>query len=466
MASKHISKATSKALTMKAKASGILSGISCSVSGVVSIGSMVSSINQLQTPLFMQEDPIEDMENMSCPLPPVIPKDVSTAGPTTAATTAAFTPPARYVHISSFCHFCCDTCSPPSQHKCVECSAIIYKQTAEEVKYKPLFYTFIGFKRRKKVKMTWPMAIINLGLESMKDDYLTMAITLKVQNHYRFNPANGAAHVVKSRKLMLGMAFFWCNFCAGFLPNVFIVIDTHSNEFSGMLQHTGGHSSDVEWENTLVQSHCEFQGRMTGIVHGVFGRTDIWAGLCDLLASSNEFLDYTTAVVVYATTVTGWYSFSADTGFIDLWYLSLQIQEEGGASAQLKINEQQRQIAECDRQLEEGMGTGHRAMMWDGRRWLKVRDWWWLAWAFNCQPRDEAAFVGMCWVFAHGAGCWRSKMGVALGDDDNDEMGSEGVEIGASDVASDESCANGGKGCGLAEACVKGSTFCSWAEEV
>jgi hypothetical protein len=38
---------------------------------------------------------------------------------------------------------------------------------------------------------------------------------------------------------------------------------------------------------------------------GVFGRTDVWAGLCDLLASSNEFLDYTTAVVVYATTVTG-----------------------------------------------------------------------------------------------------------------------------------------------------------------
>jgi hypothetical protein len=36
---------------------------------------------------------------------------------------------------------------------------------------------------------------------------------------------------------------------------------------------------------------------------GVFGRTDVWPGLCELLASSNEFLDYTTAVVVYATTV-------------------------------------------------------------------------------------------------------------------------------------------------------------------
>jgi hypothetical protein len=47
------------------------------------------------------------------------------------------------------------------------------------------------------------------------------------------------------------------------------------------------------------------------------------------------------------------YAFSADTGFINLWYLSLQIREEGGAWAQLKINEQQRQIAERDRQLEE-----------------------------------------------------------------------------------------------------------------
>jgi hypothetical protein len=38
---------------------------------------------------------------------------------------------------------------------------------------------------------------------------------------------------------------------------------------------------------------------------GVFGRTDFWPSLCTLLASSNEFLDYTTAVVVYATTVNG-----------------------------------------------------------------------------------------------------------------------------------------------------------------
>jgi hypothetical protein len=38
---------------------------------------------------------------------------------------------------------------------------------------------------------------------------------------------------------------------------------------------------------------------------GVFGRTDIWPALCDMLAASNDFLDYTTAVVVFAETVDG-----------------------------------------------------------------------------------------------------------------------------------------------------------------
>lgn len=43
---------------------------------------------------------------------------------------------------------------------------------------------------------------------------------------------------------------------------------------------------------------------------------------------------------------------------------------------------------------------------------------------------------------------------VGLVADDDDEMGSEGVEIDASDVASDESRTNGGESCGLAGACV------------
>ncbi|KAG2742477.1 hypothetical protein P692DRAFT_20748184 [Suillus brevipes Sb2] len=224
MAPKRNSKATSGAPTKKAKAGGILSGISRSAPGVVSIGSMVPSMNQFRATSFMQEDPIEDAES-TFPPPPVLSRDFSTAGPAPAAiTTAALVPLTGPIHVGSFCHFCCDGCSPPRQHECVECGAIICEQflarssgciflnsvdasrktflcpvcsrTAQEWRDKPLPYAFIGFGRRKKVKMTWPMAIINLSLESMKDDYLASAITLEAQNHYRSNPANVSTAVV------------------------------------------------------------------------------------------------------------------------------------------------------------------------------------------------------------------------------------------------------------------------------
>jgi hypothetical protein len=38
---------------------------------------------------------------------------------------------------------------------------------------------------------------------------------------------------------------------------------------------------------------------------GVFGRKDVWAGVCQQLATSNDFLEYTTAVVVYSSYETG-----------------------------------------------------------------------------------------------------------------------------------------------------------------
>jgi hypothetical protein len=52
----------------------------------------------------------------------------------------------------------------------------------------------------------------------------------------------GAAHLSESKKLAPGVEFIQRNIHAGFPPNVFVVIDTHSDEFTGMLQHTGGHS--------------------------------------------------------------------------------------------------------------------------------------------------------------------------------------------------------------------------------
>jgi hypothetical protein len=36
---------------------------------------------------------------------------------------------------------------------------------------------------------------------------------------------------------------------------------------------------------------------------GVFGGTDVWQAICEILVCSNDFLDYTTAVVVFASTV-------------------------------------------------------------------------------------------------------------------------------------------------------------------
>ncbi|KAG2339798.1 hypothetical protein BDR05DRAFT_950951 [Suillus weaverae] len=121
-----------------------------------------------------------------------------------------------------------------------------------------VLHTNTRFEKRTKVKLAWPMAIINLSLESMKNGYLISAITLKVQNHYRSHPKNlyvsalqmySVAHIIESKKLAPEIQFCHCNILAGFLPNVFIVINTHSNKFSGMLQLTGGHTGDT---NTTI----------------------------------------------------------------------------------------------------------------------------------------------------------------------------------------------------------------------
>jgi hypothetical protein len=225
----------------------------------------------------------------------------------------------------------------------------------------------------------------------------------------------GGAHKSEAKKLAPGVKFIDRNIKAGFPPNTFLVVDTHSDEYTGMLQHTGGHtggtnttiteillaylgegfvknmkrSSDAARSDRTVKktlngstpwcdltpsarggcrglfmvscgpairvSHhfdavkslvqeCVFcclhvklsltafilysyfysdivdfvlafggSGTLPSTVSstvrslimdtGVFGRTDIWSSLCEMVASSNDFLDYTTAVVIYACTV-------------------------------------------------------------------------------------------------------------------------------------------------------------------
>ncbi|KAG2029991.1 hypothetical protein BDR03DRAFT_1017652 [Suillus americanus] len=249
--------------------------------------------------------------------------------------------------------------------------------------------------------MAWPMAIVNLNLESMKDDYLAKSVILEAENHFRSFEDNlftsilhmrGGAQLSEAKKLAPGVEFMNRNINAGFPPNTFLVVDTHLDEYTGMLQHTGGHtggtnttiteilmanlgedfvtsmkassdaarrdrtvkttvSGNMPWcdltpkarggwrglfmvscgpairvshhfeavkglvRNNLVDFVLAFGGsgtlpstvcntvRSLVMDTGVFGRTDIWSAVCDLMSSSNDFLEYTTAVVVFASTV-------------------------------------------------------------------------------------------------------------------------------------------------------------------
>ncbi|KAG1759530.1 hypothetical protein EV702DRAFT_1247393 [Suillus placidus] len=399
----------------KAKAGAILSGISRAAACDVDVGSMVNVIGGPSASLSVSNflaDP--DIIAAASPVLPDQPVAHNLSSPPVA--------------VGTFCHFCCDHTHSSGKHECVNCGAIICEQSVPrssgciflqsvegpenefrcpmcsrlgDGKDKPLQYAFIGFGRRKKVKMAWPMAIINLNLESMKDDFLARTVTLEAENQYRSFEKNlftstlhmrGGAHVSESKKLAPGVEFINRNTKAGFPPNTFLVVDTHSDEYTGMLQHTGGHTGGTSttiteilvaylgqeclqamqassnlarsdktvvktingntpwceltpgvrggWRGVLMVScgpairvshHFEavkalvehnivdfvigFGGSGTlpsmvaGAVRsfimeiGVFGRTDIWPAVCDMLASSNDFLDYTTAVVVFAQTV-------------------------------------------------------------------------------------------------------------------------------------------------------------------
>lgn len=60
----------------------------------------------------------------------------------------------------------------------------------------------------------------------------------------------GAAHISESKKLAPGVQFLRDNTAAGNPPNTFIIVDTHSDEYTGMLQHTGGSAGGT---NTTIR---------------------------------------------------------------------------------------------------------------------------------------------------------------------------------------------------------------------
>jgi hypothetical protein len=221
MAPKRLTKATTKIPGKNAKVGAVLSGISRAAPGAVRIGSMVPSVDLLGSHVYFdEEDPIEDAGIDSFQPALVVHKVGSTTAPARPATSAAAASQSTItpVNLGMYCHFCCDGCGPPRKHECVECGAIVCEQyvlrssgcicintveasaktflcpvcsrTAESSKNKPLGYMFVGFGRRAKAKLAWPMVIVNLTLESMKDDYLAASITLEAENHYQSHPEN------------------------------------------------------------------------------------------------------------------------------------------------------------------------------------------------------------------------------------------------------------------------------------
>ncbi|KAG1740747.1 uncharacterized protein EDB91DRAFT_1081845 [Suillus paluster] len=251
------------------------------------------------------------------------------------------------INIGNYCHFCCDHVQQPYCHECVDCSGIMCQQsipwgsdclcygmvdttkdfccpicartTANEDA--PLPYTVLAYWIWKKVKMTWPMAIL-----FVKDLHM-----------------HGGAHVSQSRKLAEGVSFMKCNIEAGFPPNTFIIMDTHSDEYSGILQHTGGHTGSTNTtitgivtaylgeeflkgtantslaarsDETVVTTKtgeepwCKLTpnargGRRVLMLCGMFGATDVWVSFWDLIAANQGILDCTTTVLVYTTTTEG-----------------------------------------------------------------------------------------------------------------------------------------------------------------
>ncbi|KAG1860085.1 hypothetical protein F4604DRAFT_1930409 [Suillus subluteus] len=189
----------------KAKAGVVFSGISRSAPGELDVSSMVKMPSSPSVALKLLNI-LADAKTLHYDSGNINP--ASPAGP---VATVAPNPLSTNIIISTFCHFCCDQTNCPHNHKCIDCGTIVCEQflahsssciylnivevgkkdfwcliclRTGDGKDKPLQYVLIGFGRRKKVKMAWLMAIVNLNLESMKDDYLAKSLILEAENHF------------------------------------------------------------------------------------------------------------------------------------------------------------------------------------------------------------------------------------------------------------------------------------------
>ncbi|KAG1847023.1 hypothetical protein DFJ58DRAFT_730351 [Suillus subalutaceus] len=367
----------------QAKAGAILSGISRAGPGEADIGSMVpqDSSNHSRNHEELLQYPSTTLSNM----------------------------------LGMYCHLCCDGIQPGFQHQCINCSALICEQSVPrssgcivhgsvvcskeeflcpicartgQKKDSPLPYGYSGFGRRKKVKMEWPMCLVNLNAESLEEGFLAKTTKVELINHYRSHASNLFIHTLpiaqgvrasESKNLGGGIELMHKAIKAGCPPNYFVVIDTDSDEFAKgnavvsdvvakslgkeFMECMGAASSAARGDTAvnvtatgnkpwcdltaksrggrrvllLVGSHPAIRLRhhfeslvalvkndsfdfvlgfggsgssTSQISHtvrslivetGVFGQTDPWSALRDILASNHQVLDYTTVVVLYAT---------------------------------------------------------------------------------------------------------------------------------------------------------------------
>ncbi|KAG1764977.1 hypothetical protein EV702DRAFT_1204791 [Suillus placidus] len=179
--------------------------------------------------------------------------------------------------LGTFCHYCSDACEPTTSYLCVQCGAVVCHQTRPggsgcighdsvpkdweflcmlcarkvEEKERSFPYKVIGYGMRKRVKKAWPACIVHITLDSMKDHYLKLLINLDLVTQYKHSSANlttatlsmkAGAHLKESRRLAFPSQFITTSILESIPSNTFVIMDTHSDEYTGMLQHTGGAS--------------------------------------------------------------------------------------------------------------------------------------------------------------------------------------------------------------------------------
>ncbi|KAG1785201.1 uncharacterized protein HD556DRAFT_1314462 [Suillus plorans] len=160
-----------------------------------------------------------------------------------------------------YCHMCCDAIQPGFQHQCINCHALICEHVQQEgipVPYLCKDWKQEGFSfavrvfwlwEAKKVKMEWPMCLVNLNVESLEEGYLVTTTKVELINHYKSQTSNvhgadilflfihtlpitQAVHTSEPKNLADGIELIHKAIKAGCPPNSFVMIDNDLNEIA------------------------------------------------------------------------------------------------------------------------------------------------------------------------------------------------------------------------------------------